>query len=154
MDSPKTSNSYNNERKIKTEESDSDNYLSPIKHKIYLSPESNSNERKRPKISSFKKVKENSQNKNKENKKINFENVIENNSKKEKDEKENEINCTKRHERNISSKSITKKPIRHVNFNKKCVTVIDVESYKKYNYLNTNRENLQKKSVSCKCKIF
>ena len=84
MDSPKTSNSYNNERKIKTEESDSDNYLSPIKHKIYLSPESNSNERKRPKISSFKKVKENSQNKNKENKKINFENVIENNSKKEK----------------------------------------------------------------------
>jgi hypothetical protein len=50
---------------------------------------------------------------------------------------------------------LKKKVRKRVNFPDKCmILVIEIESFKKYNYLNTNRDWLKKKSPSCKCNIY
>ena len=50
---------------------------------------------------------------------------------------------------------LKKKVRKRVNFPEKCmILVIEIESFKKYNYLNTNRDWLKKKSPSCKCNIY
>ena len=50
--------------------------------------------------------------------------------------------------------SFKKKVKKKVNFPEKyMIFIIEVESYKKYNYLNTNRD-LLKKPTSCKCNIY
>jgi len=41
-----------------------------------------------------------------------------------------------------------------VNFEKYMVTVVEVESFKKYNFLNTTKNNSSKNTISCKCSIF
>lgn len=61
---------------------------------------------------------------------------------------------------NIQSEDIPKKRKKKVNFPRNFVKVIDVESYKKYNQLNTITEpvipttNSGKDKVFCKCFIF
>ena len=154
VESPRTVRTFT-QRDIKKCEND-DFEINNIKHTY--SPK-NPSDRKRPKInSSFKKTKNISP--KKENKKqLTFNNNVQNNVKKEekKNDKDklNESTFSRKSERHYSSKSINKKPVRHVNFKSNClVTVIEVESYKRFNFLNTNRDNLQKKNVSCKCKIF
>jgi hypothetical protein len=47
------------------------------------------------------------------------------------------------------SLKIRKKNVKKVNFPKYMITIIEVESYKKYNYFNSTRE-----SISCKCSIY
>ena len=56
----------------------------------------------------------------------------------------------------IKNNILLKKKVRkRVNFPDKCmILVIEIESFKKYNYLNTNRDLLKKKSPSCKCNIY
>ena len=50
---------------------------------------------------------------------------------------------------------LKKKVRKRVNCPDKCmILVIEIESFKKYNYLNTNRDWLKKKSPSCKCNIY
>jgi len=50
---------------------------------------------------------------------------------------------------------LKKKVRKRVNFPDKCmILVIEIESFKKYNYLNTNRDWLKKKSPSLKCNIY
>jgi hypothetical protein len=50
---------------------------------------------------------------------------------------------------------LKKKVRKRVNFPDKCmILVIEIESLKKYNFLNTNRDWLKKKSPSCKCNIY
>ena len=50
--------------------------------------------------------------------------------------------------------SFKKKVKKKVNFPEKyMIFIIEVESYKKYNYLNANRD-LLKKPTSCKCNIY
>ena len=150
---PRTVHTFS-QREIKKYEND-DFEISDIKHSF--SPK-NPHDRKRPKInSSFKKIKNNSS--KKEKKQLSFNNDVQNNVKKEEKkiekDKLNESTFSRKSERHYSSKSINKKPVRHVNFKSNClVTVIEVESYKKFNFLNTNRDNLQKKNVACKCQIF
>ena len=47
------------------------------------------------------------------------------------------------------SLKIRKKNVKKVNFPKYMITIIEVESYKKYNYFNSTRG-----SISCKCSIY
>ncbi len=153
LDSPKTSRS-NNDRKYQKEGNELE--LNSIKHSY--TPKTTQNDRKRPKVnsSSFKKLKASPK---KENKKLTFDNEVHNNIKKEEKEKEklNESAISGISGKSLghfSSKNINKKQVRRVNFNDKLlITVIEVESYKRYNFLNTTRD-IPKKSVSCKCQIF
>ena len=155
LDSPKTSRS-NNDRKYQKEGNELE--LNPIKHSY--SPKTTQNNRKRPKLnsSSFKKLKASPK---KENKKLTFDNDVYNNIKKEEKEKEKEklnesalSGISGKSLGHFSSKNINKKQVRHVNFDDKLlITVVEVESYKRYNFLNTTRD-IPKKSVSCKCLIF
>ena len=56
--------------------------------------------------------------------------------------------------KNIINLTKKKKVKKKVNFPEKCmIFIIEVESFKKYNLLNTNR-NLIKKPTSCKCNIY
>ena len=150
IESPRTVHTFS-ARNIDREKNNNEFSMNEIKHSY--SPKPNSNDRKRPKLnsSSFKKIKSSPK---KENKKLTFNNDVKNNIKNNEKEKLDESLISRKNERHYSSKSINKKPIRHVKFKSPCVTEIEVESYKKYNFLNKNKINLSKKKVSCKCEII
>lgn len=152
LDSPNTPRSFNKDINLNRE----DHHLEINQIKHTYTPKTTKNDRKRPKInsSSFKKLKASPK---KENKKITFNNNVHNNLKKDDKEKLNESAISGMSGKSIghfSSKNINKKQVRHVNFDDKLlITVVEVESYKRYNFLNTTRD-IPKKSVSCKCLIF